>query len=91
MVVGILAILLMNTYDINQDKKVAISSIIGLLYAIFDEIHQSFVFGRTAMITDVIIDFIGILFGVLLVLVILNIIEKYRFTIDMSHQNIKNK
>lgn len=33
--------------------------LVCLLYAIFDEIHQSTVFGRTATVTDVGFDFLG--------------------------------
>ena len=38
----------------------------GLLYAVTDELHQSFVPGRQAALLDVAIDAAGVLFGVLL-------------------------
>jgi len=37
---------------------------ISLLYAISDEFHQSFIPGRTAVLKDVVIDFIGSLISV---------------------------
>lgn len=46
-------------------KKLAISSLIGLLYCISDEIHQLFIPQRSGEIRDVLIDFSGVLFGTL--------------------------
>ncbi len=56
---GIIAILLLNEYDISIRKKILISELIILLYAISDEIHQYFIPGRGAKITDVLIDSVG--------------------------------
>lgn len=66
-IIGLLSMSLMSTYDLELKKKIGISIIIGLLYAAFDEIHQSFISGRTAMITDIMIDTIGVAFGILLI------------------------
>ncbi len=63
MVVGILMMLLMNTYEIKKFDRIAISLITGIIYASSDEIHQLFIPGRSAMITDVIIDTLGVLVG----------------------------
>lgn len=38
---------------------------LGVLYAVSDEVHQSFVPGRAATVTDVAIDAAGVLAGVL--------------------------
>ena len=48
-------------------KKVLLTLIIGLLYAISDEIHQGFVPDRMMDIMDVLVDSLGILFGVLII------------------------
>lgn len=40
---------------------------IGILYAISDEIHQSFVPGRTATIRDIFYDITGIFLGLLII------------------------
>ncbi len=66
MVVGILMMLLMNTYKIKQFDKISISLITGIVYASSDEIHQLFIPGRSAMITDVLIDTLGVSVGILL-------------------------
>ncbi len=41
----------------------AVSTVIGVLYAISDELHQIFVPGRACRFTDVCIDSAGVLFG----------------------------
>lgn len=42
------------------------SLLASLLYAASDEFHQSFIPGRNARITDVLIDFFGAIIGILL-------------------------
>lgn len=71
-VLGITTMLHMFTYAISKSKKMGSSLVIGMLYAISDEIHQLFVPGRSGQITDVCIDTIGVLFGIGIVLVIQN-------------------
>jgi len=65
---GILAFLIwraiFSSIKINQSKTYAWSGALSLLYAISDEIHQSFVPTRHASIYDILIDGIGI--GVML-------------------------
>lgn len=43
------------------------SIVFGGIYAITDEIHQYFVPGRSMQITDILIDFIGVLIGVFMI------------------------
>lgn len=69
-VIGLLSISLMFTYKIKTKKQIAISLGIGLLYAISDEIHQSFIPDRAPMLGDVVIDFSGVITGVLIVFLI---------------------
>ena len=40
-------------------KNIVKSMIMALLYAILDEFHQSFVFGRSSSISDILVDMIG--------------------------------
>lgn len=44
-------------------KKYKSTIIIGYLYALSDEFHQSFVVGRTSRFRDTLIDLLGILIG----------------------------
>ena len=46
------------------------------MYSITDEIHQTFVFGRSGEIRDVLIDSVGIFTGILLVILILKMRKK---------------
>ncbi|HEX2292317.1 MAG TPA: VanZ family protein [Gaiellaceae bacterium] len=42
------------------------AGVVAVLYAVVDEIHQSFVPGRQGAVADVLIDSVGVLAGVLL-------------------------
>lgn len=78
--VGFLLMLLFVTYkQLTNKKKIIISTIIGVIYASSDEIHQKFIAGRSAQITDVYIDTLGIILGILLVLLIVKIYEKANY------------
>lgn len=74
MLAGVWEILLFNTYNMKDEKKIIICTLIGMLYAISDEIHQGFSPGRTPKAMDVLIDTEGNLVGILFTLqfVILN-------------------
>ena len=67
-----------STYQIKEKNRIIISTIIGIIYACSDEIHQSFVPGRSPMITDVMIDTMGVILGILLITTIKLIIQKYQ-------------
>ena len=73
---GISMMTFMETYSISTRKKVIISLIVGALYATSDEIHQLFIPGRTAAVTDVLIDTFGVAVGILIVRGIVNSITK---------------
>lgn len=70
---GIILINLIKTYT--QNKTCLYAWGIGTIYAITDEIHQYFVPGRSCQITDVIIDSLGIITGIILVLVSIKILK----------------
>lgn len=74
--VGILMMALMSTYDISKNKQILVSILVGIIYATSDEIHQYFIPGRSAMVTDVLIDTAGVCLGVLIVLISLQIYIK---------------
>ena len=67
-----------NTYNISYKKKIGISFLIGLLYAISDEFHQLFSSGRTAKIMDVGIDSAGVIFGIFIVYIIIKIYKNVK-------------
>ena len=66
---GILLINCMHTLLENKEA-IIYSVIIGILYAITDEVHQLFVIGRSGRAEDVIIDSIGIFTGICIFLFI---------------------
>lgn len=74
--VGILLMSLMCTYKIKEIDKIGISLIIGIIYAISDEIHQAFIPGRGPQLTDVILDSMGVLTGIFISMLLLEMIRK---------------
>lgn len=74
--VGLLLMGLMSTYNIKQFDQLAISLIIGVIYASSDEIHQAFIPGRGAQITDVILDTMGVLTGNFLLMLMIELFGK---------------
>ena len=73
---GSLCMLAMNTYNVPTKRKMAVSLSISLVYAISDEIHQIFVPGRAGQIRDVLIDFAGALFGVVIIWLIVLLFKR---------------
>lgn len=83
--VGIFIMSYISTYKIHLKYKFLISILVGLIYASSDEIHQSFIPGRTASIIDVGIDTSGVLLGIILVLIIISVYKA------LTENNYKNK
>ena len=76
-VVGLLLMGLLSTYKIKENWRMILSILLGMIYAVSDEIHQSFIPGRTPQITDVYIDTLGVVLGILLILLVIKIYDKY--------------
>ena len=72
---GTLFISLFLTYEWTHKKQMIISILLGVWYAILDEIHQVFVPGRNGNIIDVGIDSLGIIFGVCFIMLLYKIYE----------------
>lgn len=84
--VGFLLMSFVSTYHLEENKRIIISLLIGVLYATSDEIHQRFVPDRTCQITDVMLDSMGVLLGILLLLTLFEIHKKIK--IKINRQNI---
>ena len=67
-ILGILVINLISKYNVKYSYL--ISFIVCVLYASSDEFHQLFVPGRSGQVTDIFIDLIGVVLGLLLVFLI---------------------
>ncbi len=63
----VFAILLMNALLFRTTWKTAVkwTLMIGIMYAIFDEVHQLFIPDRTGNIIDMMIDTTGVVFGLI--------------------------
>lgn len=68
-VVGFCAMGFMCTFEITNILKIIVSFSVGIIYAITDEIHQSFVPGRVQNIMDVLIDGAGVLSGIFILII----------------------
>ena len=69
------------TYENDQKSKRKLAILIGVVYAITDEIHQHFVPGRACMLLDVFIDSLGVVLGVFI----------YSFVKSLCKSYLKNK
>ena len=61
--------------EFKRHNKILGAAVVGLIYAFFDEVHQIFVPGRGPALKDVIIDFSGVLFGIIILSGIIFIIK----------------
>lgn len=74
MVAGFLIMGFLSTYNLKISKRLIITISLGVIYAIFDELHQGIVGGgRTPRIFDVFIDTLGVLTGSAISLFITNL------------------
>lgn len=74
-IIGILSFFATYMLKLKKIYKFLIMFTICSFYAVFDECHQHFIPGRTASITDVLIDLSGSLFGIILILITFSIIN----------------
>lgn len=64
------------TYAWSDKKRMLISLLVGIEYAILDEIHQLFIEGRAGKIEDVFIDTIGVSIGICIAMLVFKIVIK---------------
>lgn len=64
------------TFNISPKKQVIFAGALGALYAISDEIHQTFVPGRSGQVQDVLIDFLGVIIGICVLLFLVKLFNK---------------
>ncbi|MDE7100233.1 MAG: VanZ family protein, partial [Anaeroplasmataceae bacterium] len=72
-ILGLFLFLAVSSFTKRQNYVFLISGFIGILYAITDEFHQSFVSDRTPMVKDVVIDSIGLITMIVFLGIIWNI------------------
>lgn len=83
-------VLIMNyayTTDKTKKQQTFGSLLFGAFYAATDEVHQYFVPGRSAQITDVGIDTLGVITGIIIFAIIINVIQKLK-NIKKKRENI---
>lgn len=75
---GFLIINYIYTWDKPTKNKIVCSILCGAIYAATDELHQYFVGGRSAQVTDVLIDTLGVITGILIYLGIRKVIQNIK-------------
>lgn len=75
MVLGILITLSITSSMQNNFMAYIVAYITGTLYGIFDEVHQIFVPGRGPQLRDVALDSVGVVIGVLITALVVEIIR----------------
>ena len=76
--VGIFIMAFMFTFNTKLKIQFSISLLVGLIYAITDEYHQSWIPGRGPSVMDVCIDTLGVFAGILIVLAIVAIYRAFK-------------
>lgn len=67
---------------LNFNKKALLSWLFVVGYALFDEIHQSFIVGRSGRALDVILDSTASLITIILIVIIRKLIKRKQKTIE---------
>lgn len=75
---GIQIMLFANTFNLKDIDKISFGLISGIIYATTDELHQGFIPGRAAQITDVMLDSLGVLTGIFISLFLIKLINKIK-------------
>ena len=90
-VLGVLSIVVLNTYKIKNLIKVVVSVLFGSCNALLDEVHQYFVPGRTFELNDIGFDTVGVLCGVFLSVAVMFIIQLTRAQKkEAGNKDVKN-
>ncbi len=77
-VLGFLICSVFESFFIKRKIAIPVSLCSGALYAVSDEIHQSFVPGRSCQISDMLLDSAGVMTGIIMLIVFMAIIKKHR-------------
>lgn len=73
---GVLFLALFLTYEFSDIKRMIFALLVGIEYAVIDEIHQLFIDGRAGLISDIFIDSIGISIGICTLMILYKIVIK---------------
>lgn len=65
LILGILSFVCAEDFKLSNGKRMAVCFVFCVLYALTDEFHQTFIPGRSGNLTDVMIDSMGSLLGIL--------------------------
>lgn len=75
---GVLFISLFSTFEWSEKRRIIVSALLGVWYAITDEVHQLMVPERHGSVFDVYIDSLGFITGIFCMLLLMKIILMFR-------------
>lgn len=75
---GLLFCALVLTYKLKDERTIIVCVLLGIWYSSLDELHQSFIPGRTGRLVDIYIDTLGVATGTVFLLIINKLINKKR-------------
>lgn len=75
---GIEIMSFISTFTIKEFDRISFALIAGMIYAMIDEIHQAFIPGRGALITDVMLDSLGVMTGIFICLLIIKLYKSLK-------------
>ena len=79
-VLGFLIFSVFESFFVKRKISLPVSLVAGALYAVSDEIHQSFVPGRSCQISDMLLDTAGVMAGIIMLIVLIAIYKKHKKT-----------
>lgn len=89
-ILGILLYSIIKTYKLTTKRTIVLCIVLACFYAIFDELHQLFVPGRSGEIRDVLIDTIAASAGVGIYYISSKIRQNYKMSKDRIQNYAKN-
>lgn len=91
-ILGIILMAIFSTAKAKALNRLGASLIVGIILATSDEIHQCFVPGRGPLFTDVVIDSLGVLYGILVVMIVqkiyVRIVAKKKRKLRITKKNV---
>ena len=77
-ILGVLIYFGLEKFIYNKKRNILVSFIVCLLYATTDEVHQLFVSGRSGQVSDVALDSLGALLGIISICLMLRKLKKLK-------------
>lgn len=75
---GLLIASAVETRIAKESKIIFYAGVVGVIYALTDEVHQLFIVGRSGRLVDVVIDSLGVFTGIILFLILNVLLQRIK-------------